>query len=142
MTNELFWNIIMKWWTYRVDVAARRVRSTPITEQAKQQEWNTICTIAKNNGFPIQLIHNLRNKINKKQHTTNISIQTTCKKRITFTFRSPLLHKITNLFRNTNLHIAFKTNNTIFHHFCYKSPNNTLNSSVIYKIQCNMCKKS
>jgi len=24
---------------------------TPITEQARQQEWKTICTIARNNGF-------------------------------------------------------------------------------------------
>jgi len=35
----------------------------PITEQAKQQEWNTILTIAKNNGFPLHIIHNLRNKL-------------------------------------------------------------------------------
>ena len=25
----------------------------PITEEARQQEWNIICTIARNNGFPI-----------------------------------------------------------------------------------------
>ena len=35
----------------------------PITEQAKQQEWNIILTVAKNNGFPIQIIHKLKNKI-------------------------------------------------------------------------------
>jgi len=35
----------------------------PITEQAKQQEWNTLLTIAKNNGFPLRTIHNLRNKL-------------------------------------------------------------------------------
>ena len=116
--------------------------STPITEHAKQQEWNTICTIAKSNGFPLQLIHNLKNKVAKKQHTTNISAQTTRNKWITFTFHSPLVHKVTNLFRNTNLHIAFKTNNTIFHHICHQSPNNTLNASGIYKIQYNTCKKS
>ena len=29
-----------------------RMQSTPITEQARQPEWNTICTIARNNGFP------------------------------------------------------------------------------------------
>ena len=42
----------------------------PITEQAKQQEWNTILTIAKNNRFPSHVIHNLRNiLITKTQHT-------------------------------------------------------------------------
>jgi hypothetical protein len=35
----------------------------PITKQAKQQEWNVIRTIAKNNGFPLYIIHNLRNKL-------------------------------------------------------------------------------
>jgi hypothetical protein len=25
--------------------------STPITDQARQKEWDTICTIAKNSGF-------------------------------------------------------------------------------------------
>jgi hypothetical protein len=28
-----------------------RMLSTPITDQARQQEWDTICTIAKNSGF-------------------------------------------------------------------------------------------
>jgi hypothetical protein len=36
-----------------------RMLSTLITEQARQQEWNTICTQARNNGFPLQIIHNL-----------------------------------------------------------------------------------
>jgi hypothetical protein len=35
----------------------------PITEEARQQEWDTICTIARSNGFPLQTIHNLRNRI-------------------------------------------------------------------------------
>ena len=42
----------------------------PITEQAKQQEWNTILITATNNEFPVHTIHNLRNKqITKTQHT-------------------------------------------------------------------------
>ena len=28
-----------------------RMLLTPITEQARQQEWKTTCTIARNNGF-------------------------------------------------------------------------------------------
>jgi hypothetical protein len=30
-----------------------RLLPTPITESAKQQGWNTVCTLAKNNGFPL-----------------------------------------------------------------------------------------
>jgi len=35
----------------------------PITKQVKQQEWNIILTISKNNGFPLQIIHKLKKKI-------------------------------------------------------------------------------
>ena len=52
-----------------------RTLSTPITEQVRQQESNTNCPIAKNNGFPLQMIHSLRNKIVRTQGTKNIPIQ-------------------------------------------------------------------
>jgi hypothetical protein len=42
-----------------------------IIEQAKQQEWNIILTVAKNNGFSLQIIHKLQNKIIHKTHTKN-----------------------------------------------------------------------
>jgi hypothetical protein len=49
--------------------------STTITEQERQREWNTICTQARNNGFPLQIIHNLKHKLiktkNKKSSHTN-----------------------------------------------------------------------
>jgi hypothetical protein len=41
----------------------------PITEEAKQQEWNTILAIAENNGFPLHIIHNLKKLIIKTQQT-------------------------------------------------------------------------
>jgi site-specific DNA-adenine methylase len=50
--------------------------STPITEQEKKHEWNTICTMAKNNGFPLQLIYNLRHKLTHTQHNTTQYQQT------------------------------------------------------------------
>jgi len=42
-----------------------RMLSTSLIEQARKQEWETICTIYRNNGFPLQNIHNLKNKIIK-----------------------------------------------------------------------------
>jgi hypothetical protein len=36
---------------------------TPITDQTRQQEWDIIRTTAKSNGFPLRIIHNLKNKI-------------------------------------------------------------------------------
>jgi len=65
----------------------------PITEQAKQQEWNTILTIPKNNSFPSYIIHNLRNKLITKTQYTFIIQKHQKKKWITFTYHSPLIHK-------------------------------------------------
>ena len=54
-----------------------KLLSTPITDKEKQQEWNTICTIAKNNDLPLQLIHNfkktrlLEHNRQKKPRTNN-----------------------------------------------------------------------
>lgn len=39
------------------------------------QEWNTDCTIARNN-FSLQIIHNLRNKIVNTKKTKNNRTQT------------------------------------------------------------------
>ena len=43
-----------------------RTITLPIMEQAKQQEWNIILTVAKYNGCPLQIIHKLKNKITLK----------------------------------------------------------------------------
>jgi hypothetical protein len=45
----------------------------PITEQAKQQEWNLILTIARNKGFPLQIIHNPKNKLMLKLQQTKVT---------------------------------------------------------------------
>ena len=89
--------------------------STSITKQARQQEWNTVCTIARNNGFPLQTIHNLRSKIIRTQKTKNTPIQKQRMKWITFTYHSPLIHKVTNLFKVPTLtqHLEHVTPYTI-----------------------------
>ena len=45
----------------------------PITEKAQQQEGNFILTTAKNNGFPLQIIHKLKNKIILKTQKTGVT---------------------------------------------------------------------
>ena len=63
--------------------------STPITEQARKQEGNTICTIAGNNVFPLQIIHNLMNKIIKKQKKNSY---TNTKKEVNHIYVSQTTH--------------------------------------------------
>jgi hypothetical protein len=76
----------------------------PIKEQAKQLEQSIILTIDRNNGFPLQIIHNLKKKANAENTTT---------KWVTFTYHSPLINKVTTLFKHTNLNITFSAINTI-----------------------------
>jgi hypothetical protein len=107
----------------------------PITEKAKQKEWNTILTIAENNGFPLYIIHNLQKLIIKTQQTK--TTQTYQKKKwVTFIYHSPLIQKVTNLFGHTNLNIAFRATNTKDEQVRDKIPQNKINSSGIYELKC------
>ena len=92
-----------------------RMIMLPITEESKQEEWNTILTIAKNNRYPTSIINKLRMKlIDRKQNQQSPkTIQHTNKKTITFTYFSPTIRRITNLFKHSNLKIAYRTTNTI-----------------------------
>ena len=68
------------------------------SKQAIKQEWDRIITMAQNNGFPIHLIHELKNKIVTKENNI-ITIpreQNNSKKWITFTFYSPAINKVAN----------------------------------------------
>ena len=40
----------------------------PITEQARMQEWENICNIAQQNGFPLKVIQNIKEKEIAKQN--------------------------------------------------------------------------
>jgi transposase-like protein len=64
------------------------------------------------------------------------------KKGITFTYHSPLIHKIANLFKHTNINIAFRGTNTINKQKSDKITQNKVNSSGIYKLKCNTCNNS
>jgi K+ transporter len=99
---------------YNFYIQVKIMISTPITEKARQQEWDTIYTIAKNNDFPLRIIHNLKNKIVKTKKAVNISAQTQRKTWINFTYHSTLIDKVTNLFKRTNINIAFRASNTIY----------------------------
>jgi len=44
-----------------------RMITLPIKEKSKKEEWKTILAIAKNNGYPIHIINNLRKKLTTKK---------------------------------------------------------------------------
>jgi hypothetical protein len=96
----------------------------PITKQSKQQEWKTILTIARNNGFPTHSIHNLRKKLKAKyQQQKQKPLTPTAqhnKKWVVFNYHSPLIRKVTNLFKQSNLRIALCATNTTYQHLTEK----------------------
>jgi hypothetical protein len=110
----------------------------PITEKSKQEEWNTILTTAKNNGYPTSIINKLKMKLIDRKHNQQspTMIQHNNKKWITLTYFSPTIRRITNLFKHSNLKIAYRTTNTI-QQLTERTTNK--NPSGIYKLKCNTC---
>ena len=153
-----------------------RMSALPITEQAGVQEWNKILTIAQNNGFPTHTIHNLKKKLISKQKKSPVlkeeqqTKQKEDKKWITFRYHSPLVRKVTNLLKKTNINplnaelnpichllallgahhilhvsrirvnIAFRATNTVYQQLSQKSDNT--NPSGIYEIKCKTCNRA
>jgi hypothetical protein len=121
-----------------------RMLTLPITKQYKQKEWETITSIARNNGYPITKIQNLKTRLKMKQkepQQQNRQNETTnAKKKWTvFTYFSPLVRKITNLFKQTQLRIAFRATNTIQQQLTEKQI--YADPSGIYKLKCNTCNR-
>jgi hypothetical protein len=82
-----------------------RLNNLPLTPEAHQQEKNIIRHMAINNGYPVRLIDKLQHKtITDGDHTTQKDQQ--IQKWVIFRYHSPLIRKVTNNFKNTNLRIA------------------------------------
>jgi site-specific DNA-adenine methylase len=122
-----------------------RITTMPITENSKQNEWETVIKKKKNNDFPISILTDLKTKMIKRKKQKQDQIQqqqeiTTQRcKWVTFTYHSPLIRRITNLFKQTNVKIAFCATNTIQQLNTAKHTHN--DPSGIYKLKCNTCNK-
>ena len=121
-----------------------RMLTLPLTKWAKQHELKIIFAIAQNNGFPLHTIHNLRKKLIAKKQRQKPPTTTTqqTKKWVTFSYHSPLIQKITNLFKHTNLNTALHTTNTIHQQLTDKIVKTSTNSSDIHELKCNICNNS
>jgi len=88
------------------------------------------------------MIHNLKTKLinrEKKQKQQQQETMTPRNKWITFTYSSPLVRRVTNLFKQTRLKIAFRATNTIQKQLADKETHS--DPSGIYKLKCNTCNK-
>jgi hypothetical protein len=90
-----------------------RMHTLPFS-QHKQKEWSNILHTAKANGYPAPTIIKLNTHIqNRLQHPNTNTLQSNNKKWVTFNFHSPIIWRITNIFRNASLKITFRTNNSL-----------------------------
>ena len=95
----------------------------------------------------MQLITHLRTSMQQKPNRTTSENRNTW---ATFTFHSPIIRKITNLFKQTDLRIAYRSTNTIAQLMRRKGQhkdNNTdtnqdYTKSGIYKLTCTTCNKA
>jgi hypothetical protein len=98
--------------------------------------------MAHKNGFPKHIIYEVKNKIRQRDNTAThkLSILPQPKTWIKFTFHSPAIYKVTNLFKNTDLKIYYRTTNMIFQQLSQKTKNSDPPGA--YRINCNTCKKA
>ena len=115
-----------------------RLHSYNLQQDEYNHELNTIHNILQNNAFPIKPhkppIHN-PTRLTKNKTTTQ--------KWASFTYIGKETSYITNLFRKTQLKIAFRTTNTIGNLLSHKNPNpDKYSMSGIYKLTCPDCNKA
>ena len=92
----------------------QRMLNLPLNAEHRKREWSTILHIAQQNGFPPTIIQKLRHQMkHKTKHTTQHTNMNKNKRWVTFTYISPQIRKVTSIFRNTNVKIAFGCRNTI-----------------------------
>jgi hypothetical protein len=114
-----------------------RMNTYPISPNKKHREQQNINTILKNNKYP-QYTHTKNNNNNNRNTNTERTTQKT--KWATFTYIGKETRTITRLFINTNIKIAYKTNNTIQKYLQPQKPNTDIyNNSGIYLLSCNDC---
>jgi hypothetical protein len=93
----------------------RRMLNIPLNKEQQQKEWKNIQQIACNNNFPSYIVSKLKQKMQQRAIKPQPPPATTDTDThwATFTYISPQIGKITNLFKHTNVKIAFECNNTV-----------------------------
>jgi len=85
-----------------------------LTPERKQKEWPVLQYNAQSNNFPHTLIQKLNSHLQRKHnYERNNKTLRDIKTWTTFTYYSPLIRKINNLFKHTNARISVKSANTI-----------------------------
>jgi hypothetical protein len=111
-----------------------RLNNLPLTPETRQQEESVIRHVATSNVYPVKLIQLKQNIAIKDDHITQNNQQT--QKWVTFKFHSPLIGKITNIFKNTNIRIAFQATDTLWQTLNVKKSTNIHSNGGVYSLKC------
>jgi len=116
--------------------------SLPLSKEKEREEWKKFLTIANTNKLPSYQIEKLKTQIIQK-NSKNVNTNQTQNKWAIFTYHSQIIRKITNLFKQTDIKIAFRNTNTIWQITRPKLQDNTQDhdKSGIYKLICKTCNK-
>ncbi|XP_023725557.1 uncharacterized protein LOC111874349 [Cryptotermes secundus] len=116
-----------------------RLSILPMDNAAKNKELNIIINIAENNGYNKELITRMYHK--RQQQKTKGPIERREQKWVSYTYNGNYTRKITKLFKNTNVRIAFKVNHTLGKILNQKQSINSYEQSGIYKLTCQECQQ-
>lgn len=94
-------------------------------------------TAAKNNGYSVNNINILKTKLIAKKPPTIPHDDPHNKKWVSFSYLNPVKKRISNLFKHSNMNIAFRATNTIQKQLPEKPTNK--DPSGIYTLKCNTC---
>ena len=120
-----------------------RMFSLPLSDQQQRHEWMYIKLMARNNGLPLPLLSKLKHRIQQKQKQN--SYPTPVKKNnykwATFTYSTPLIRRVTNVFKHTNLRISYRSRNSLQQLLnpTPKPQSIPYNRSGVYALSCNTC---
>jgi hypothetical protein len=112
------------------------VRTQPITTEAKQTEIHIIKNTLQRNEYNANLIEKATSQ--SRKHNTHEERKQKAKW-ATFTYCSKDVRQITKIFKDTQLNIAFRTQNTIENLLRHKTKTEKYNSSGVYQMKCLDC---
>ena len=115
------------------------IHNLPLTQENKKQEMTIIKQMTNIKRFPNNVIENL----NHKTPTLQITQNNLNKRWDKFTYYNPIITRITNLFKKTNIGISFKISNNISSFNRNTKPtNNSLENSGVCEMKCHSCNLS
>jgi hypothetical protein len=120
-----------------------RVLTFPLGEKQHQKEWETIQQTANSNNFPEKLLMKLKQHITRKLTQPTPPTKRNDTKWALFTYTPPHVRKITNILKQTNIKVAFKTNSAIPSLTRPTNKPKTLPHDIsgVYSTACNTCKQ-